>query len=490
MNCRRPLLLLVLLATAWLSGCIQTSKVRSDIQADRVRRYQQWRSEAAHIDAGRPSLSGGLSVEEAVSTALITSREVEIALLQSDKAQARLLEAYSSGLPILDLDFTYTRLDEVSSFEVAPGVEVDLGDENHYALNGTITQPLFRGGEVSAGVRAARLFTLLTVEELRGARQQVIYNTRRAYYEALLAIELEKATAEAIVVSRRLLDDTRKGFEAGTVSSFDVLRADVELKSLIAQNVQSQNRVHVAMTNLYNILGVSQESNVALSDTLRYIPFTPPLDEAVRTAFLGNSGILQQELTVRLYDEAIAAARSGYWPELDAFFTETYAKPDPKDQTNVHWNDAWTAGLVANWRLFDGFRTLSLVRQAEADYAQSRVRLRDTEENVLLAIKQALYSLEDAEKAVLSQQANVEQATEAQRLVELGFREGVRKQVEVLDARQALTRAQAQYAQAVYDHETARLAYEQAIGVLDPTAPGFVKYPATAATDAAMPNPQ
>ena len=107
------------------------------------------------------------------------------------------------------------------------------------------------------------------------------------------------------------------------------------------------------------------------------------------------------------------------------------------------------------------------MRQAEAQLQQYEVTLRDTEERTLLQIKQAILSIEDASKEVTAQQANVEEAKEAQRLAELGFSQGVRLQVEVLDAQRALTSAQATYATAVYNHELARLQLEQATGALE-----------------------
>jgi outer membrane protein TolC len=107
------------------------------------------------------------------------------------------------------------------------------------------------------------------------------------------------------------------------------------------------------------------------------------------------------------------------------------------------------------------------VRQAEAQLEQYQVTLRDTEERTLLQIKQAILSIEDASKEVIAQQANVEEAKEAQRLAELGFSQGVRLQVEVLDAQRALTSAEATYATAKYNHELARLQLEQAIGTLE-----------------------
>jgi outer membrane protein TolC len=152
---------------------------------------------------------------------------------------------------------------------------------------------------------------------------------------------------------------------------------------------------------------------------------------------------------------------------MDAFVQGEEQKPNPINETDNSWGNAWSAGVALTYRVFDGFKTRSQVRQAEAQLAEYEVTLRDTEERTLLQIKQAILSIEDASKEVVAQQANVEEAQEAQRLAELGFSQGVRLQVEVLDAQRALTSAQATYATAVYNHELARLQLEQAIGTLE-----------------------
>jgi len=68
------------------------------------------------------------------------------------------------------------------------------------------------------------------------------------------------------------------------------------------------------------------------------------------------------------------------------------------------------------------------------------------------------------------EEVNLERAREQLRLAEVGFREGVRKQVEVLDARAALTEARKNYSQAVFSHMVARLNLERATGALSAAA--------------------
>jgi len=474
---RAPCAILVAASAALLAGgCFDTHGLQSDILAGRENRFADWRSEKRGEVVARPTLSGPLSLNDGVMTALRNSRQIQIAVLERVKAGARVEEAWSQALPNLDLGAAYTRLDQVPTGTFG-GSTIAVGSEDNYALTATLSQPLYRGGSVSAGVRGARIYSVLVDEQMRGTRQAVIFAARKAYYDARLALELKRASGDAVSVARRHLEDVDKNVKAGKLADFDRLRAEVELKTLIAQNVQDENRYHIALTTLLNVLGVSQESQIELAEPLHYRPLTPGLEESVHAAFTQNSDILQAELMIRLQREAVNVARAGYYPKMDAFVKDTETKPDPHDSTQNSWGNEWSAGLSLTYHLFDGFKTRSLVREAEAQLKQYEVTLRDAEERTLLQIKQATLSIEDASKEVVAQQANVEEAKEAQRLAELGFSQGVRLQVEVLDAQRALTSAEATFATAVYNHELARLQLEQAIGALEEPSEGDLKEP-------------
>jgi outer membrane protein TolC len=475
---RTPCAILVAAWAALLSGgCFDTRGLQSDVLAGRESRFAGWRSEKRSEEERRPTLSGSLSLDDGIMTALRNSRQIELAILERVKADARLGEAWSEALPNLDLGGAYTRLDEAPKVTL-DGSTLTIGALDNYALTAKLSQPLYRGGAVSAGIRGARIYSLLVDEQMRGTRQAVIFAARKAYYDARLALELRRASADAVSVAQRHLEDVEKNVKAGKLSDFDHLRAEVELKTLIAQNVQDENRYHVALTTLLNVLGVSQESQIELSEPLHYRPLTPILDESVHTAFTQNSDILQAEFTIRLQREAVKVARAGYYPQMDAFVQDEETRPDPHNPTQNSWGNAWSAGVSLTYRIFDGFKTRSKVREAEAQLQQYEVTLRDTEERTLLQIKQAILSIEDASKEVIAQQANVAEAKEAQRLAELGFSQGVRLQVEVLDAQRARTSAEATYATAVYNHELARLQLEQAIGVLEAPLQGAPQEPA------------
>ena len=83
-------------------------------------------------------------------------------------------------------------------------------------------------------------------------------------------------------------------------------------------------------------------------------------------------------------------------------------------------------------------------------------------------IRQGVLSLKTAEEFAHSQSQNLETAQEALRLVEAGLKEGQNTPVEVMDARQALTKASANYYQSIFTHAMARVALQQAMGLMSP----------------------
>lgn len=456
-----PLFIVALLI---LSGCTSISALREDVRAARERRLEQWKLESAGQSAEQRLLKGPLNLRDSILIALGNSTAIQQAVQDQIKADASIMEAWAEALPTLELGANYTRLGRTPR---AGGVAV--GSKNNYELVSTARQPLWRGGAISAGIRAARIYSALTDEQYRAAVQSVISDTRKAYLDARLAFELERTSRMSLEAAKRQLEDVKKDKEAGVASGFDVLRAEVEVKNFQAENVRAKNKYNLARTTLLRTINASQQSTIELADALQYRPIQPELSEAVATALLQHPDLLTGEYTKRLQKEGVNVAKSDYWPRLDALFTANRARPHPYRLNHRHsFGTDWSGGLSLILPIFEGFRTVARVRQAQADLRKSEIALKDTEERVLLDVRQAILSIRDAEEFVLSQVKTVEQAEEALRLVRLGRRQGIRKEVEVLDAQSALDQARANHFQSVYDHEIARLALERATGTLTP----------------------
>jgi outer membrane protein TolC len=431
-----------------------------DLKESRAEAFADWKREK---DSGKDSealVSGKLGLQDAVRLALKYNKTLQQVLQDKAIARGKVVESYSAALPKVSLGGAYTRLDE----EYSPNLL------DNYSAELKIVQPVFSGGAIPGALRAARLYAALSDETVRGAAQGVIYAVSAAYYDTVLAEHLYQVNLDAVTSSEAHLSDVQKRRQQGVASDFDVLRAQVEVSNFRAEMIQQRNRSHLAKTSLFRAMGVSQQSDAELADDLSYMKMQPVLEEAVRLAHENRPDLYQAELGVRLQREALTVAKSSYWPSVAGFFTDTWSKPDARTPTVNEGEDLWTAGVQVNWNIFDGLSREGKVMQEKATLKQKHIALLDTQENAMFEVQQAILALKDAEEFVDSQRLNLDRAKEGLRLAQVGYREGVNTEVEVLDARAALTQAKGLYYQAIHTHTLARLNLKKSMGVLGPGA--------------------
>ncbi len=450
-----------------VTGCATERSMYRGVGDDRSRAYEVWKEACAQEEVTRPCVEGELSMADALKLALSYNKSLQAVTREQEIARGVVMESYGNILPSVTGRAEYARLDQVSQIDIG-GTTVAMGDEDNYSARLQVTQPFFRGGQISASLRAARWRSLLADDLVREAVQETIYETAQAYYDTLLARHLYEVNRAAVESARAYLQDVQVKHGQGVASKFDILRAQVDVSLFEAQMIQQQNRINTSRTRLLLVLGASQESNIILSDHLEFIPLKPVLKEAVRLAYQNRPDIYRAELNIKLQGEALRIARSGYWPAISAFFEQAWSKPDPHSSSDIDWGDAWTAGVAADWNIFDGLRREGRVSQEKERLKQQEIELVGVEEQALLEVRQSIFNLRDAEEFVQSQSLNLERAREAVRLAQIEYRQGIIESVAVTESRSALTQAEGLYYDAVYAHTLARLGLQRAMGTLAP----------------------
>jgi outer membrane protein TolC len=275
------------------------------------------------------------------------------------------------------------------------------------------------------------------------------------------------------------LDDVNQKYTVGVASSYDALRAEVELSNFTAQFIQSRNAINISRANLLKIMGVSQDSKFVLGDELVYSPFSITMEQAVAAAYRNRPDLFGRELDIKQQKELLTIARSTYYPMVSAYYKDYWTNPNSHNPMRVEWDNGWNYGLMASLPLFDGFAREGGVISQKARVKQSQIDLVDTEETALFELTKATLSIEDAAEFVDSQKLNLSRAEEGLRLVEAGYRQGTNTQVEVVDAQTALTTAKANYYQAIYSHLVAKLDLSKAMGTLARLEPSKMTQPAS-----------
>lgn len=179
---------------------------------------------------------------------------------------------------------------------------------------------------------------------------------------------------------------------------------------------------------------------------------------AMTKAYQYNSSLNQARAGVRVADEGVPLAKSGWRPQITGTGSISYTSRSTANITTGSF------GVSISQTLFDGFQTLNNVRAAEASVLASRESLRNTEQNILFdAASSFMDVIRDRQIAVLREKNLkflAEQVRAARSRLEVG--EGTRTDVAQAEAGRAA--AEAQLAAARAQSESSAAVYRQVVG--------------------------
>ncbi|MFC5384403.1 TolC family outer membrane protein [Aquamicrobium segne] len=183
---------------------------------------------------------------------------------------------------------------------------------------------------------------------------------------------------------------------------------------------------------------------------------------ALAKAYRNNSSVNSARAGVRVVDEDVAIAKSGYRPTVTGGASIDYT--DTRRNSTSIRSTAGNFGVQIDQKLFDGFQTQNNVAGAEARVRAEQEFLRFTEESILYDAAQAYMNvIHDRQVAALTQQ-NLEflneQVRAARSRLEVG--EGTRTDVAQADA--ARSGAEAQLSAARAQALGSAALYRQVIG--------------------------
>jgi cobalt-zinc-cadmium efflux system outer membrane protein len=238
--------------------------------------------------------AGGLSLEQAIATALEREPTLQAARAEVDVARGLRVQAALRPNPTMSVE----RRDE-------PG-----GTDSQTSLMVAWPLDLFRRtGRVQVADRE--------IEAARHAaadRERLLAAAVRAQYgEVLTAIRDLSVIDEVIAVTRRQLDLTRARVAEGATPPLDRDLVDVEVRRLESDRLAQAGRIEEAMVELKRLLGMEAAGALAVADTLETIVGREHSilagDRPDDTVALQRSDVREAESRVRLADAQIDRAR-------------------------------------------------------------------------------------------------------------------------------------------------------------------------------------
>ena len=419
-------------------------------------------------DERPPEEPDTFDLKTALSYALDNNFNIRRAIEQIEEQEGIIVEVKARTRPSLSLDANYQKLDGGLS-EVVEGF--GIATDNTWGISLNLRQALYQGGGIKAALKAQDLTRESVRLFLESTIMDAMLEVTTRYYGTLLArdqIEVEEQNVELL---EETLEDAQNRLRAGSVSDFEVLRAEVLLANAKPALIRRRSAFRVAIDQLRRSIGYGnyrRDSNnlekvPELLGELKCELVAYDLANCLDLALSNRSELERLRLIEEARDAGLEIARSDYRPSVDLI--GSYGKR--KSNFSESFDDGpegWTVGVVATWDIFDGAARKGRVRQVRSQLEQSRIERDSLRLAIEVEVRQAMSEFQEAEELVNAAAKAVEQAEEALRLADSRYNAGAINQLDVFEARFALTDSRTNRLEANYRHIVAVANLKRAMG--------------------------
>jgi outer membrane protein TolC len=439
-----------------------------------------------------------LTLEDAIKVAVANNPQVKRAILSVNDADELVRIAYSEVYPNISSSLGYTRNFEVP-VNFVPAIIFDqnadpnelipvaFGTDNNWQGGFTVTQNIFRG-EVFVGLSTSEIFKTVQKENLRATTQQIITQTRVAYYQALVAKEQLRLQEAQIKRLEQNLKDNRARQKAGLVDEYAVLQLEVQLSNQRPQLIEAEYAVDEAYRNLNVALGIplgvtfeivgelndfdiisndaDSEANTVIKKVDQMNLFTYEKKEETVSSFIDDRGDLRMlDARLNLNEKEIKAVKSRFLPTVTASYNLQWSAAEP-DEPNFFENSSrfQTLGINVSLPLFEGFKRMADVQRAQIARKDIEEQIRGAE---LAAENEIASAAEELNKAFETAEARKQALSQAEQGYERSLKRlenGIGSQIEVTDAEVQVRQAEVNYALMVFQYLSAKAQYDLATG--------------------------
>lgn len=240
-----------------------------------------------------------------------------------------------------------------------------------------------------------------------------------------------------------------------------MLRAETEVANARQGWISARNGVELAKAAFNNVLGRPLDTPVELADpgSPRFVSLD--LAPCIESACRARAEVLRADSQIGFSDSMTKIARLGSKPQFN--FRWGYNRNFDTTLFSSQSN-SWKAFITGSLSLYDGGATKAAISKAESDSNNARSTREQVVKAVALDTQQSYLSMAESRERINAAEKALEQATEAMRLADVRFKSGLSTQVEVLDAQTALTAAETNHVNALYDYQIAQARLEHAVG--------------------------
>lgn len=208
-----------------------------------------------------------ITLQDAVRIALSDNPTIKVAGQEILLKKEARREAYAGLFPEASLVGSYSRAIKKQSFAMM-GEVIEVGTDNTYSGGLSVSLPVFAPA-LYKSISLTSTDVNLAVEKSRASRLDMVNQVTKAFFQLLLAQDSYEVLLKSYKQSEDNYNVVKAKYEQGTVSEYDKISADVQMRSLKPTVVSARNGVNLANLQLKVLMGMESDVKVAVEGNLK-----------------------------------------------------------------------------------------------------------------------------------------------------------------------------------------------------------------------------
>ncbi|AEI50428.1 TolC family protein [Runella slithyformis] len=418
------------------------------------------------------SAQQSMSLKESIDYGLQHYGTVRIAQYQVETANQQARQALGQYLPQVSATGNFTDNLKLQTTLLPAGfagpepTRISLGSKYQTNLSGQLTQTIY-DKSLLIGIKANEANQKLADLNVRQTREEIIYNIADNYYQVFIAQQQVALLKDNLERTQQVLNILKLQRDNGVIQPIDYTNTEVSFNNTRSQLALSQNTLELALNRLKYQMGMSQDQELKLSDTL--LLKEKPLPSIEPTSFNAPNLISYQKAVANLDLQRLQMKRTkaGYQPTLN--FTANYGTLALGNQFGdiFHkYTGFGSIGLRLNIPIFDGFQRDAQIQQNRLTVMTQEVQLRLNTSAYQLQFSNAQSQIQKSQTNIQNDDRNVKLAQEVYNITTLQYKQGTKSLTDLINADNSYRQAQSNYINSLINFYRARLDLEQSQGSL------------------------
>ncbi len=442
-------------------------------------------------DLGKYLQGKTLTLDQAIRISLVTNHSLALSEANLLVAQGKTSEAFTVMNPTLGSALDFIRIndsvenktlisDNPQNFNKPIGAEIVNQNVQQKLVGVTAQLPIDISGNIRTATQQAKLQEQAYRLDVDRTRNQIVSEVKGAFFDVLRAQALVRVAKEDLKDTQDRLKDAQSKFDARVVTKFDVLRGQTDVAAAQQNVIVAKNRFQTNLGVLNLVIGIQVTTPLAVTDEGAVIQPGPKanapqsmgnlgaeFDEDLKEALSQRPEIKEAATSIEAAKKGVTLARRSELPGLNLSWSYLYAPNAGGTTPLVH---TWAAQALFSVPIFDGGLARARRREALCTLEGAQTVQRQAIDQVTLEVEQAYLSVEEARERIEVASASLTEAREAFKLAQVRYlagvsaRAGISPLLELSDAQTALTLAESNQVNALYDFNSANARLDRAMG--------------------------